>query len=403
LTDTVVRPQSSSLRLRMRDWFAPVLVFVAARVVSILLLVHLAAESQSEPPYTERELMRGIGSDPLSVVTYWDGRWYEEIATHGYPEDLPRQDGEVIQNAWAFYPVYPFLARMIMLLGLSFNSSALILSLVLGGAAMLVLYRMLLPNTGAFTALVTVAAFSFGPTSPVLQVAYTEGLALLLVLGSLWALRERRYVLSGGLALVLSLSRPIAPALAATMGVIWIARWLTREREEFSIRERVRHAVLAVGTAATFVVWPLFCGVATGELDAYAQTQQAWEVEYEGWRTWVSAAFMEFNPAAMLIVVCALGGAWWIAARKGAAGWGADLRIWVAIYPLFILAVSRPTTSIFRYLMLTALPAWPLPDVSARITSLKARVALFLGVVLVATTLQYLWTKAFFATVSWFP
>ena len=42
------------------------------------------------------------------AMANWDGQWYHEIADLGYPVPLPTDpDGAVVQNPWAFYPVFP--------------------------------------------------------------------------------------------------------------------------------------------------------------------------------------------------------------------------------------------------------------------------------------------------------
>ena len=45
----------------------------------------------------------------------FDGSWYRNVAENGYPAELPRgEDGLVQQNAWAFFPLFPMLARGLM-------------------------------------------------------------------------------------------------------------------------------------------------------------------------------------------------------------------------------------------------------------------------------------------------
>jgi hypothetical protein len=38
----------------------------------------------------------------LHLIANWDGQWYRQIATHGYPSHVPVVNGAVQQNAWAF-------------------------------------------------------------------------------------------------------------------------------------------------------------------------------------------------------------------------------------------------------------------------------------------------------------
>ena len=99
------------LSLRSRGVFvARVLaVYALARVVTttILLLV-----MQHQVPSG----MTGGDDVPVSYFPFtalWDGQWYQTIAQHGYPSELPvGESGAVQQNPWAFYPLFPYLAKV---------------------------------------------------------------------------------------------------------------------------------------------------------------------------------------------------------------------------------------------------------------------------------------------------
>ena len=143
-------------------------------------------------------IWRPAGPDPgyLTVLGNWDGQWYGEIATNGYPSELPREDGEVIPNVWAFYPLFPYLVRLVMVLShLPFEVAATLITMTAGAAAVLLLYRLVAPVGGHFNALTTVTALSFFPAAPVLQAAYADSLTLLLVVVCLTLLRDRRFPL----------------------------------------------------------------------------------------------------------------------------------------------------------------------------------------------------------------
>src|SRR5690606_16412709 len=119
----------------------------------------------------------------FDVARLWDGRWYQRIAEEGYPAELPRDEtGQVRQNAWAFYPVFPLLGRVVMgLTGLPFPVAATLVSVLLGYAAALVMAFLLRERVGGTAALATVALFAAFPAAPTLQIAYTESLAALLL------------------------------------------------------------------------------------------------------------------------------------------------------------------------------------------------------------------------------
>jgi hypothetical protein len=381
---------------RGRAWLVPLAIYLLARCASGVLVLLLGHDQQSA--FAPDDLQVRLAQDPatyLNLLSNWDGQWYLQIAAHGYPGALPIVDGAVVENVWAFFPVFPGIVGLLGQLGLPLPLAATLVSTACGGAAMVLLHAMLRPTTGRFTAALTVAAFSFGPASLVLQASYTESLALLEILLVLVALRHQRYAYAALVVAVLAFTRPMALPVAAVIGVTWLLRLRHRHEEPFPRREMLAHAALALGTAASFVVWPLVCSFVTGQPNAYAETQKAWLDDRTGWQTWLSPIVTGDEPGLLVLALPVLLLLTWVACRRAARVWGPELQSWAVLYPLFILAVSRPTTSIFRYLMLTTVSAWPFPDLSSRVRSPGARVALLASVMCLGLLTQYCW-------ISWF-
>jgi Gpi18-like mannosyltransferase len=178
------------------------------------------------------------------VSGQFDGDWYRKIAECepgcgfgglGYPTDLPTDaDGSVQQNAWAFFPAFPLLVRTVMnLTGGTWTVTAPLVATVVGALAMLVVHRLIVDAApAAVTArpglpLATVAVVCAFPTAPVLQTAYTESLALLLIAGSLWAIVRRWYLLAAVTVVALGFTRAVALAMAVVVVVHAAARWWT--------------------------------------------------------------------------------------------------------------------------------------------------------------------------------
>jgi Gpi18-like mannosyltransferase len=270
------RPSSSSTqRIRTLPWFlVPLAIFALTRVVDAALIlftvrnhIHVVGGSSAGgPPPLSR------GTSYFQAIADWDGQWYRAIVEHGYPLHLPVVGGVVQQNAWAYYPLYPMLVRLFTTSGLSFGLAASLVSVGCGAAAMCLLYRMLSSTAGRVSASLTVLALCTFPAAITFQTAYAESLALLLILASLWSLREQRYGRLVVLAVLLSLTRPIALPLALVVGLHWLARWRHRSIEPFPARDRVVVALAAGSIAATFAIWPVVAGVVTGRPDAYFAT-----------------------------------------------------------------------------------------------------------------------------------
>jgi hypothetical protein len=336
-------------------WAQVLTVYLLSRVLATGLIELAALVVQN--PAGVRDLHPTYGD--LAVV--WDGQWYEQIATQGYPHGLPLTDtGRVDYNSWAFFPLFPALVRLVMTTGLPFVAAATLVSVVAAAGAVLVLRRLIAyrgprsPAAPGWLALLAVAVWAVLPPAAVLQVAYTEALAALLLAGSLLLLVRRRYLWAVPLVLLLGLTRAVAAPLLLV--VAWHAweRWRHRADDPLSRPDVVRLGALAVATGVSSLLWPTIVGLATGVPDAFLQTQAVWgQRPTQGlFLPWLSWAWNGLGLAGVLLLlgVIALG----VASVLGRHGrWlSVELRVWAIAYPVYLLAVVRPITSMWRFLLL---------------------------------------------------
>jgi hypothetical protein len=305
--------------------------------------------------------------EPIDMTVLWDGSWYRQIAEHGYPHTLPvdAATGHVTQNAWAFYPVYPLLARMLMsATGLGFPLVASSLALVCGLGAALIMGRLLAERLGDRVALATVAVWGAFPAAVALQLAYTESIAMLVLCAVLWALTRRNWLAVGGLALLLGVTRPIAVPVTVLVAVMLWLRWRRRAVDPVDGGEYAAGAFALVASGVGAIAWPLIAWYVTGSRNAYTDTMAAWRVggqitPFKPWLGMSEWAFRDFDggnvygPVALAAVATSIVvltcGPW-------ATRLGPELRVWCLAYPAYLAVVLDPFTSIFRY----ALPLFPL-------------------------------------------
>lgn len=332
-----------------------VLVVVALwtllRAFTALLLLRLAHQHQAPSVYDDS----GV---PLyfQFATLWDGAWYERIATEGYPEVLPERDGQVRQNPWAFYPVFPLTARLLTALtGLPFAVTGTVLATVLGYAAALVVAGLLRERVGTAAALGGVALLGSYPAAPTMQVAYTESLAVLLVAGVLWLLVRRRWGWAAVVALATGLARPVALPLGLVCLVAVLVRWRGRHTRPVPPREAAGMVAALAGCGLSGLIWPAIAWARTGRSDAYTVTMSAWRggepvrpflptIERVQW-LWGEVTGPVVLAALLGLLVLAVAGPW-------ARGLGAEMRTWSLGYVLYLFAALDPWTSIYRYLIL---------------------------------------------------
>ncbi|MFP3464839.1 hypothetical protein [Leifsonia sp. SIMBA_070] len=373
-------------------WVRVLAVYLAGRVVTTVILLSFAA-GEGVNAWTS------ASPDYFTFANIWDGRWYQFVASGGYPASLPTSDGiHVTENAWAFLPGYPGLVDAVMFLTrLEWPVAAVLVSLLAGAGAALVFHRLLRRvGLGASASLFAVVLFSFSPVSPLFQVAYAESLYLLLLAVALLLLVERRYGWLFPVVLAMAFTRPSGLAFALALGMHVVYRWVRRRDDPFPVRERVLSVSLTVFSGVAGLAWPVIAAIGTGSFTAYTDTELAWRAPYIGF-----THLVPFSPWFQ-------GADWWASAMLGIPGWvgivvlvvlialfgillfspavrrlGVDVRFWIAAYSLYLLAVFFPQSSTFRLLM----PLFPLLGAIALPRSRVYRV----GMVLLFIALQVGW------------
>ena len=373
-------------------WWAQVLaVTVLARAVSAGILL-LVARSQ------EANLWTGAAPSYLEYTgLMWDASWYREIAESGYPSELPRgADGRVQQNAWAFFPLFPALARLVMTTtGAPWHVVAPVLATVLGVGAMLVVHQVVTAGVGPEPSLralplATVAVLSTFAAAPVLLVGYTESLALLLLAAALWCVVRRHYVAALPVVLALGLTRAVALPVAVAVLAHAVGRAReARHGEPWPTRDKALTGVLGVVALASGLLWPAVCGAVTGEPDAYTLTQAAWRGRGEvvPLVPWLDVARWLFGPWGVLVLILVLVLAVVAVVTGPMRRLGPALQGWTAGYLTYLVAVLEPGTSLVRFLLL----AFPLAAVLALLALRSRAPRAALASLIVLGVLAQLW------------
>ncbi|GEO31876.1 hypothetical protein TAE01_36860 [Terrabacter aerolatus] len=335
----------------------------------------------------------------LTTATSWDGQWYWEIAAHGYPFELPTDgSGHVQQNAWAFFPLYPYLVRGVMFVTrLDFPIAAVGVSLACGAIAMLLAYRIAHRRYGHVGGILGVVGLSTFICSPVFQIAYAEGLALALLLGALLATLTKRYAVAAALLLLLALTRGVAAPLVPTFLLYGAYLW---RRGLLARRDAIGLLSLSAVAACLTFAWVGIAALVTGRPDAYVATQKAWNPEL----TVVPVIrFIDRNSdvvggtagAAVIVAVWATFLIWFL--TKGQKE--PLLAIWSGMYVAYLLAVTDWNWSNVRYYLLALPVLWPLLRPSAGERSPSQRIAIYALVGVLGLAAQW-WYIRYCMTVS---
>lgn len=341
-------------------------IYLLARAVTTAFLLLAAALSGPGS-------RMGVGADLGDVVVAWDGTWYWFLAVSGYPAELPRtDDGLVAENAWAFMPIYPYLAQVVSLPFGAWAAGAVIVSLVAGYAASVVLYHLLRTRLDESATTWAVIFFASGPLAALFQVGYAETLNLLWLFCALWAVVRRRYALLYVLIPLMAFTRPGVLAFSLFLALYGVWRWFRRHRDPLRVPEIVHIVTLGLLAAAAGFAWQWIAAAVTGEPDAYLSTELAWRRNWiegeatfaplEGflsgvgfwfgtiWRLPVGLGYALLGATVIAIAVALI-------ALPQVRRLGIEIRLWSASYLVYLLLVFFPQSSIFR-LLVPLSPLW---------------------------------------------
>lgn len=341
----------------VRRYAAPLAIYAATRAIAAMFVILTAPRRVvrlEDLDGYHSTVPAALPADYGTVMTSWDAQWYWDVVLHGYVQPVVDGAGHPVQSSLAFYPLYPLLVKAVMALtGLGFEVAAPTTSLLVGAAGVAVVYRLVEVCLDRRRALGAVAMLCCFISAPILQAAYTESLALLLIATGLLLLRRRRYLLVAVTVLLLGLTRNIALTFLPVVLVHGLVREHQHRAGSGDRPPRWTLGLLAlvplVGTAA----WPVLAGLVSGRADAYLTTIQAWPgFTGSALRPPWAQALTESGVGGWVAAVVLLGILALLLSTASVRGWGPELWAWTASLIGFVLLTTSATTSLARYLLL---------------------------------------------------
>jgi hypothetical protein len=377
-------------------WLQVTAIYLAARLASACIFMAAALHQGPNPWFPAKP-------DYWNFINIWDARWYAQVIAGGYPSVLPTDAaGNVQENTWAFYPLFPALAGGLSgLTGMAPAAALTIIAMLAGWGAALVVYVLFRHKASHAPALWGVAFFATFPVSAVLQVPYAEPLSLLLLAAALLLVIRRQYLWAIPVVVLLCLSRPVGVPFAATLGLLLLHRlWARFGKDRFrnapppagqregphATRDLAALAVLTGVGGAMALAWPAAAWAATGDIQAYTKTETVWRGhDLVPFKPWFDTGISLFGPVlgvlAPFIYVALFAAMLFLPAVRQL---GVELRLWCACYMAYLVVFLHPQTSTFRML----LPLFPL----ALGAALASRSRAYRGtVVLMFLLLQIVW------------
>lgn len=164
--------------------------------------------------------------DILEQYMKWDANNYVRIATGGYTYHV--ENGAY--TTLAFFPLYPWLMRLVNILFNNLQVSGLILSCLLYSGSCAFLYRLFCMDYNKETSLRAIIYLSLFPHALFFGTLMNESMLLFTMSASLYYIRKHNWVLTGIFGALAALSRMAGILLAIPAAVEWFEHYRIAEK-----------------------------------------------------------------------------------------------------------------------------------------------------------------------------
>jgi Gpi18-like mannosyltransferase len=269
------------IQSKLSDWKIDDFLFVfvmwlLSRFVIMIGLQFIAPALQLSPVSFD-----SVGQDTLQIknftphlgwelFTHWDGEHYRNIATKGYTynADLVYDGYKYVSNQQyniAFFPLYPLVVKISMLIGIPFEIAGTVISNISFLFALLIFHFWTNRLHSHSVAKWTTAVMAWFPMSLFCTLTYTESFFLLFTIAALSCFERCEYVGATFLGMLATATRPTGVVLIPTL---LIFSWYERRHWRAYLS-----ALLMTGGMVAF---SLFCWQKFNEPLAFILAQAGW-------------------------------------------------------------------------------------------------------------------------------
>ncbi len=291
-------------KIWQNEWYFVLLMGLLSRGL-ILIIMLLIAPLISDP---SQDISLDFGWDVFSA---WDSALYQQIAANNY-DGLGAEPGANV----AFFPLFPLLIRLGMLLGFSSNIVGIFINNAAFLAALFVVYVWVKKTNSPLAARWVIAILAWCPLSIFGTVIYTEGLFLLLSSAALFSFERQNYTQTALWGMLATATRITGLALIPTFLLIAWGKKLPRS------------AYLAgLGSGCGTLLYSLYCWFHFGDPIAFITVQHSqWQrkqgIDWEGWgqmlaeitiggKNWAARNLSDpWHPLLFLLIMAIAYGLW---------------------------------------------------------------------------------------------
>ncbi|MBB2204787.1 hypothetical protein [Gluconacetobacter takamatsuzukensis] len=217
----------------------------------------------------------------VAASCQWDCFWYSDIVRNGYSR-LPRLDDplRLAQANWAFFPLYPLLARAVGS-GLHLDAvlAEILVNILLWPVLIFLCLRDLELRGLGVDRLLFVLFFVLYPFNVWYMVQYSEALYGVLLMAAIVALRQEQVALAALACALLALARPTGFVMAVCLAGWWLASGVSVTRASMMVRVR-ESLLLVVAGGAGLSVFVLYLFHLTGDGFGFVHVETAWGREF---------------------------------------------------------------------------------------------------------------------------
>lgn len=196
----------------------------------------------------------------LSILELYDSEHYLMMAEKGY----------VTENLYAFFPLYPLIIRVILMILPSTRIVGMVVSNVCSFLSILVLHELTKEkeNVGNLICLI------FSPILAYMSMVYTESLFMLLTLLGYYLYKKERYKLSGVVVGLSILTRNSGIILWGAIGLEMLIRYFGEKDQSIKFKNICLFGIIGLGIG---MVYPLYLYLETGNFLKFMTIQtEAW-------------------------------------------------------------------------------------------------------------------------------
>lgn len=214
-----------------------------------------------------------------------DSYWYQKIAENGYRTIPTGQLGysnaeNYLQTEWAFFPMYPMLIKALMLTSLSFDASALIISLLFSFLAFSIFYLFVKDTFNEKVAILSTIILIVFPFNYYFSMFYSESIFLFFILFCFWSVKNKKYFLLSIGYVFLCLLRPNGIIIALPLYIFLLEQLNSLSWKNFFLGLTKKNTLYFYPGIICFIIWCCYQYHKTGNYFAFSEAQAGWYREF---------------------------------------------------------------------------------------------------------------------------